>query len=131
MIFFYGTMFYIVHCDKLTPDQRMQGFYVLLFGLCLRALFRSTIATRRLYITLSTVLFLMATVICICETWLLVRQAIRLFRPLKTGDWDGLRNYLKRDSGKTALEYVPFVCYQLTDPQLKRTGRLWKLHLSS
>ncbi|KAL0060964.1 hypothetical protein AAF712_012228 [Marasmius tenuissimus] len=46
----------------------------------------------------------MATVICICETWLLVRQAIRLFTPLKTGDWQNMANYLYSDSGKTALE---------------------------
>ncbi|KAJ8074206.1 hypothetical protein PM082_012498 [Marasmius tenuissimus] len=82
----------------------LYGFYVLLFGLCLRALFRSTIATKRFYIILATLLFLMATVICICETWLLVRQAIRLFTPLKTGDWQNMVNYLYSDSGKTALE---------------------------
>ncbi|KAK1219997.1 hypothetical protein PQX77_017259 [Marasmius sp. AFHP31] len=79
------------------------GVYIIIFGLSIHVLAKrkSTVSPSKLYMWCTVSLFALNTVGVAVNSLGYIHQAIVEFEALKAEDWDGLRQYLRRDTTKT------------------------------
>ncbi|THU81271.1 hypothetical protein K435DRAFT_972404 [Dendrothele bispora CBS 962.96] len=71
------------------------GIYVMIFGQCMRALYRSpNRPNTRFYLIGSVTLFVLGTIRNVAEAWLIARQAVMYHKAARTGVTDELVGYL-------------------------------------
>ncbi|KAK7045813.1 hypothetical protein VNI00_007217 [Paramarasmius palmivorus] len=98
------------------------GFYLLLFGTCMYMFHRKTktddqLPNSKLYLTLTVILFLLATTFVGDYTGLLVNQTIIHFTAVRTGDYGPLIEYMEDNERKTifyAIEIIVPVLINIT-----------------
>ncbi|KAL0563555.1 hypothetical protein V5O48_018512 [Marasmius crinis-equi] len=90
------------------------GFYVLLFGMCIRILLRKQdFANRKLFLPWSIALFVMATVSVGCETYRFIAKTVVGFHAVKTQDTSGLEEYYTRDIPRNVTDGFFFAWFIL------------------
>ncbi|KAL0058065.1 hypothetical protein AAF712_015279, partial [Marasmius tenuissimus] len=79
------------------------GVYLIIFGLSIHVLAkrRSTVSPSKLYMWCTVSLFALNTVGVAVNSLGYIHQAIVEFEALRDEDWNGLRQYLRRDTTKT------------------------------
>ncbi|KAK1228337.1 hypothetical protein PQX77_008621 [Marasmius sp. AFHP31] len=86
---------------SLTVTWFVYGFYIALFLAALKNLYKYRRENQALYITWTTLLFLLCTLDNVVETWYRVRQAIKIYTGEHTKDYASLQVYAKHDLVKT------------------------------
>ncbi|KAK7037263.1 hypothetical protein VNI00_011254 [Paramarasmius palmivorus] len=81
------------------------GFYVLLFGLCMRIMHarKREHVNQTLYLTLTIILFILSTLFVVDYTINIVGETILYFTAMKTANYDRLDEYLSGDLGRTIV----------------------------
>ncbi|KAF9262541.1 hypothetical protein L218DRAFT_903449 [Marasmius fiardii PR-910] len=92
------------------------GFYVLLFGICIRVLLkRENRSNKRLFLSWSIALFILATVSAGCETFRFIWKTVVEYAAVKTGDETGLIEFYTRNVQKNIMDGFFFSLFILTN----------------
>ncbi|ESK84702.1 hypothetical protein Moror_635 [Moniliophthora roreri MCA 2997] len=104
------------------------GFYVLLFGTCIRIMHNRQSEDDRpnysLYLSLTIILFVLSTLFVAGYTIDQGTRSVIYFTAIKTGDYDRLDKYLSNDLGKTLV----FTIHQLITVFMNLTADTMLIH---
>ncbi|KAJ8074383.1 hypothetical protein PM082_015283 [Marasmius tenuissimus] len=92
------------------------GFYVLLFGMCIRTLLRKEPgSTRKLFLWWSIVLFILATISAGCELYRFIAKTVLEFQAVKMRDETKLDEFYTRDLTRNITDGFFFALFILTN----------------
>ncbi|KAL0563554.1 hypothetical protein V5O48_018511, partial [Marasmius crinis-equi] len=114
--FAYGMHMHLPSLYLAELEVLSAGFYVLLFGMCIRTLIRKEEdSTKRLFMRWSIALFILATLSAGCEMYRFIALAVVQFLSVKNQDLSGVAEYYTRDVTKNVMDGLFFSLLILTN----------------